>query len=98
MPLWLALIISILIFGSYISFLNILASRSQDKITDQLPFILDTMSGALQSGYSLRQAFVFTTQETERPIQFLFEEGVRELNYNIPLEDVFESMQEKTTK
>lgn len=97
MPTILSLVISALVMAAYISVINIFAARNQAKITEQLPFVLDTMSGALQSGYSLLQAFTFTAEEIDPPARILFEEGVRELQYNVPLEEVFESMQEKTT-
>ena len=96
MPAILAFTIALLVYGTYMSLINIFAAKNQAKVTEQLPFVLDTMSGALQSGYSLRQAFIFTKDEIEPPIRTLFEEGVKELNYNIPLDEVFESMQNRT--
>jgi tight adherence protein B len=79
------------IFFSYIYILTIrvLAQKNYHKISRQLPFVLETLSGSVQAGFSLEQALRFTTDEIDKPFQSIFQKILTDINYNIPLEDAF---------
>jgi len=87
------------IFFTYLYFftIKILAKRNHQRISEQLPFVLDTLSGSIQSGYSLIQALKFTSQEVGMPFRLFFKEILIQLDYNIPLTKVFENTQKMTT-
>ena len=93
--------VSILIsfFLTYLYFftIKILARRNHQRISEQLPFVLDTLSGSIQSGYSLIQALKFTSREVGMPFRLFFKEILIQLDYNIPITKVFENTQRMTT-
>jgi tight adherence protein B len=66
-----------------------LAQKNYHKISRQLPFVLETLSGSVQAGFSLEQALRFTTDEIDKPFQSIFQKILTDINYNIPLEDAF---------
>lgn len=87
------------IFITYLYFfiIKVLAKRNYDNISEQLPFVLETLSSSIQSGYSLVQALRFTAKEVNMPFKLFFDDILVQINYNIPLAQVFANTQ-KTTK
>jgi tight adherence protein B len=74
---------------AYILVIKILARKNYQKISGQLPFVLETLSSSVQSGFSLSQALKFTADEVEMPFKLIFTKMLAQMNYNIPLGDVF---------
>ncbi len=91
-----SLLFSILFIYGYIFIIRRIANHNYKQISTQLPFVLETLAGSIQSGYSLRQAIVFTSQEIEMPFKIIFDKIVSQLNYNIPLNQVFNNIQKTT--
>jgi tight adherence protein B len=97
LPFSMAILISLFLTYLYFFTIKILARRNHQKISEHLPFVLDTLSGSIQSGYSLIQALKFTSQEVGMPFKLFFKEMLIQLNYNIPITKVFEDTQKMTT-
>ncbi len=92
-----AILIALFLTYLYFFAIKILAQRNHRRISEQLPFVLDTLSGSIQSGYSLPQALRFTAQEVGMPFKLFFKEMLIQLDYNIPITKVFENTQKMTT-
>jgi tight adherence protein B len=92
-----AILIALFLTYLYFFAIKILARRNHHRISEQLPFVLDTLSGSIQSGYSLPQALRFTAQEVGMPFKLFFKEMLIQLDYNIPITRVFENTQKMTT-
>ena len=92
-----AILIALFLTYFYFFAIKILAQRNHRRISEQLPFVLDTLSGSIQSGYSLPQALRFTAQEVGMPFKLFFKEMLIQLDYNIPITKVFENTQKMTT-
>ena len=97
LPLFLTITLAILITYLYFFIIKVIAKKNHDRISKHLPFVLDTLSGSIQSGYSLSQALQFTAQELGMPFKLFFQEMLIQLDYNIPLTKVFKNTQEMTT-
>lgn len=95
--IFVAFFIATLLTYLYFFAIKILAQKNHKRISEQLPFMLDTLSGSIQSGYSLVQALQFTSREIGMPFKLFFKEMLLQLNYNIPLTKVFENTQKMTT-
>ena len=72
-----AILIALFLTYLYFFAIKILARRNHHRISEQLPFVLDTLSGSIQSGYSLPQALRFTAQEVGMPFKLFFKENIR---------------------
>ncbi len=77
----------------YFFIVRLMAKKNYGRISNQLPFVLETLSGSIQSGYSLRQAIEFTANEVEMPFKLIFQEITSQLSYNLPLTDVLTNTQ-----
>jgi tight adherence protein B len=94
---FLAIILAVVFTYLYFFTIKILAKKNHSHISEQLPFVLDTLSGSIQSGYSLPQALKFTAEEVGMPFNLFFKEILIQLDYNIPITKVFENTQKMTT-
>ena len=83
------------IFLTYLYFfvVKMLASRNYKRISNQLPFTLETLASSMQSGHSLVQALKFTAKEVDIPLKLIFDDILTQINYNIPLAKVFTNTQ-----
>jgi tight adherence protein B len=77
-------------------FLAVKASRRQAKFDEQLPSILQLLSGALQAGHSLQQAVDTVVHEAGEPIAGEFQRVLTEARLGRPLEEAFEAMAKRT--
>ncbi len=85
---------------SYLIFVTMVKMRErkkQNRLTEQLPFMLDTLSGFVQAGYSLPQAIQATERELEQPLQTYWRKVVKRMNYNWPLDRALEDVQKDLT-
>lgn len=80
----------------YFFTVKIIAHNNRQRISEQLPFVLETLASSVQSGHSLVQALKFTTKEIDMPFKLLFDNILTELNYNIPLTQVLENTKKNT--
>ena len=88
--------IAILFTYLYFFTIRILAKRNYNNISEQLPFVLETLSSSVQSGHSLIQALRFTAKEVSMPFKLFFDDMLIQINYNIPLAQVFANTQKTT--
>ncbi len=91
---FLSIAISYLIF---VAIVRVRERKKQNRLTEQLPFMLDTLSGFVQAGYSLPQAIQATERELEQPLQAHWREVIKRMNYNWPLDKALEDIQEDLT-
>jgi tight adherence protein B len=77
-------------------YLSVRASRRQAKFDEQLPSILQLLSGALQAGHSLQQAVDTVVHEAGDPIAGEFHRVLTEARLGRPLEEAFEAMAKRT--
>ncbi|HEX2159306.1 MAG TPA: VWA domain-containing protein [Actinomycetes bacterium] len=77
-------------------YLSVRASRRQAKFEEQLPSILQLLSGALQAGHSLQQAVDTVVHEAGDPIASEFQRVLTEARLGRPLEEAFEAMARRT--
>ncbi len=92
-----SLLFSTLFIYGYFFTIKHIAHRNYNRLSTQLPFVLETLAGSIQSGYSLRQAIKFTSQEIDMPFKLIFDKIISQLNYNLPLNQVFNNIQKTTT-
>jgi len=95
--LLISIFFALFILYLYFLIIRIMAKKNYSRIPNQLPFVLETLSGSIQSGYSLRQAIEFTANEVEMPFKLIFQEITSQLSYNLPLTAVLRNAQTNTT-
>jgi tight adherence protein B len=77
-------------------YLAVMASRRQAKFDEQLPSVLQLLSGALQAGHSLQQAVDTVVHEAADPVAGEFQRVLTEARLGRPLEEAFEAMAKRT--
>jgi tight adherence protein B len=72
--------------------LEVVGRRRQQKFDDQLPDILNLISGSLRAGYGLQQSIGLIVQEVKNPAAEEFKRVQTEARLGLPLEDALEKM------
>ena len=78
--------------GGYIVYLNQLAKKRQDKMTEQLPQILETMVSTLRAGSPVIEVFKVLAETAPDPIRAEFKRGLISLQLGKPFRDVMNEM------
>jgi tight adherence protein B len=75
--------------------LNFLIRRRQAKFADQLPDMLQFVSGSLRSGFSLGQALDAAVREDTQPVASEFSRALAESRIGVDLEDALDQVADR---
>jgi tight adherence protein B len=78
--------------GGFISYLKHLAKRRQDRMTEQLPQILETMASSLRAGSPVMECFRTLAETAPDPIRVEFKRGLVSLQLGKPFRDTMTEM------
>ncbi len=90
-----ALIVAVLLVMAAPATLNFLASQRKRKFEQQLPDMLQLLSGTLRAGYSMMQGVEAVSQEVEDPMGRELRRVVTETRLGRPLEESLDSVAER---
>ncbi len=78
--------------GGYIQYLGFVAKQRQDKMTAQLPQVLETMVSALRAGSPVMEVFKVLSEVAPDPIRAEFKRGLVSLQLGKPFRDCMGEM------
>ncbi len=78
--------------GGFVAYLKQLAKRRQDKMTEQLPQILETMASSLRAGSPVMECFRTLAETAPDPIRVEFKRGLISLQLGKPFRDTMIEM------
>lgn len=78
--------------GGFIAYLGQVAKKRQDRMTEQLPQVLETMVSSLRAGSPVMEVFKVLADTAPDPIRAEFKRGLVSLQLGKPFRDVMNEM------
>lgn len=78
--------------GCFVQYLGFLAKQRQDRMTAQLPQVLETMVSALRAGSPVMEVFKVLSEVAPEPIRAEFKRGLVSLQLGKPFRDCMSEM------
>lgn len=78
--------------GAFVAYLKQLAKKRQNKITEQLPQVLETMASGLRAGAPIMECFRTLSETAPDPIKSEFKRGLVSLQIGKPFRDTLQEM------
>jgi len=78
--------------GGFVAYLKQVAKKRQDKMTEQLPQILETLASSLRAGSPVLECFRTLSETAPEPIKVEFKRGLVSLQLGKPFRDTMVEM------